>query len=48
MNKYEKEERELKMLRVLQADSTRWLSQEEYDRIKELSTGKKSKKPLKQ
>lgn len=48
MTKYEKEERELKMLRVLQADSTRWLSQEEFDRIKELSTTKNSNKPLKQ
>lgn len=38
MNKAE----ELRMLRGLQADNTRWLSQEEFDRIQELI-----KKPLK-
>jgi len=32
------EQKELKLLRALQADHTRWLSQEEFDRINELIT----------
>ena len=30
------ETEELKILRALQADNTRWLSQKEFDRIQEL------------
>lgn len=33
----EKEKNELKLLRELQADRRRWLSMEEFNRIKELS-----------
>ena len=32
-----KEEKELKILRELQANSRRWFTQEEFDRLKELN-----------
>jgi len=34
----DKEEKELEYLRELQSDNTRYLSKEEYDRIKELAS----------
>lgn len=42
----EKEEKEMKILRGLQNDHTRWLSQDEFNRIEELIAKKiKDSKP---
>ena len=38
------DERELETLQAMQADSNRWMSQEEFDRLKELSTKSDLKK----